>query len=71
MDIDKKNFNNIIKRYEEILRRKKINEETIKRWNKIIFLPSRKVPTKFKIKINHVKTEGLNQQKENENLLFY
>ena len=71
MDIDKKNFNNIIKRYEEILRRKKINEETIKRWNKIIFMPYRKVPTKFKIKINHVKTEELNQQKENENLLFY
>ena len=71
MDIDKKNFNNIIKRNEEILRRKKIDEDTIKKLNKIIFIPCRKVPKKYKIKINHIKTERQSLEKENENLLFY
>ena len=71
IDIDKRYFNNIIKRNEEILRREKINEDTTKKWNKNIIIPPRKVPKKYKIEKSHNKTEGQNQEKENEDLIFY
>ena len=55
MDNAKKIFNIRFKRSEELLRRKKINEDAIKKWNKIIYLPYKKVPIKYKILTNHPK----------------
>lgn len=71
MDTAKKIFNNRFKRNEEILRRKKINEDAIKKWNKIIFKPYQKVPIKYQIINKKTKKLLVNQENEIENLLFY
>ena len=72
MDIDKKLFNSRAKRNEEILRREKINENTINNLNKIIYKQKRKVPPNYKIYILPKKIiKDNNEEDENENLIFY
>ena len=71
MDNAKKIINNRFKRNEEILRRKIINEDTIKKWHKILFKPFKKVANNYQIKKTVKKRELPNQENENENLLFY
>ena len=48
-DIAKKIFNNKFKKNEELFRRKTINEEAIKKWNKIRFKPLKKVEGNYHI----------------------
>ena len=73
MDNAKKLFNNRFKRDEDKLRRKKINEKTIKKWNKILFKPIRKVVENHQMLSSSQKKQIKNQENVNEieNLLFY
>ena len=71
MDNAKKIINNRFKRNEEILRKKKINEDTIKKWYKILYKPFKKVAHDYKISVKTKKQKLQNQENENENLLFY
>ena len=69
-DIAKKIFNNKFKKNEEQLRRKKINEAAIKKWNKILFKPLKKVEMNYHIFKKTKKKEHF-QINEDEDLLFY
>ena len=73
MDNAKKLFNNRFKRDEDKLRRKKINEKTIKKWNKILFKPIRKVVENHQMLSSSQKKKIKNEENVNEieNLLFY
>lgn len=71
MDNTKKIMNNRAKKMEELLRRKKINEDAIRKWNKIIFMPYKKVPQKYHIIRNKKEMLILKKENEMENLLLY
>ena len=72
IDNVKKLFNNKSKKNEEIIRREKVKEKTIKKLNKFIYLPMKKVADKYKIytfKDNKIKKSE--KENEIENLLTY
>ena len=73
IDNAKKLFNNRNKKNEEILRREKVNENTVKKINKMVYLPRKKVIEKYQlINIHKVKKEKKeNEDNIKENLLFY
>ena len=71
MDNDKKICNNRFKRDEESLRRKRINEKTKKKWEKILFKPRRKVVDKVFSDTHKKQKQKQETVNEMENLLFY
>ena len=73
IDNAKKLFNNRNKKNEEILRREKVNENTIKKLSKMVYIPRKKVIEKYQlINIHKVKKEKKeNEDNIKENLLFY
>ena len=71
MDMAKRLFNNKFKRNEEILRRKMINEKTIKKFNKIIFKPIKKVPQIYKMFKKVKKEQVKTKVNEYEDLIYY
>ena len=72
IDIDKKLFNSKTKRNEELLRRQKVNENTIKNLNKIIYKQKRKVPPKYQIHNGQKKRIIINnEENEVEDMFFY
>lgn len=73
IDNAKKLFNNRNKKNEEILRREKVNENTVKKLSKLVYIPRKKVIEKYQlINIHKVKKEKKeNEDNIKENLLFY
>ena len=69
-DNAKKIFNNRFKKNEEILRREKIQTNTIKKLNKIRYKPFRKVVQNYQILKNTHKKEIQKLGNEDDNLLF-
>ena len=71
MDIAKKLFNSKYKRNEEILRREKINQNTIKNLNRIIYKPKRKVAQSHQVKDPHKKRKKIIPHENENDMIFY
>lgn len=72
IDNAKKLFNSRNKKSEEILRREKLKENTIKKLNKIIYLTRKKIMEKYKvINIHKIKRNKNGKDFIEENLLYY
>ena len=71
MDIAKKLFNSKYKRNEELLRREKINQNTIKNLNRIIYKPKRKVAQSHQVKDPHKKRKKIIPHENENDMIFY
>ena len=71
MDIAKKLFNSKYKRNEELLRREKINQNTINNLNRIIFRPKRKVAQNHQIIDPHKKIKKVIPHENENDMIFY
>ena len=72
IDGAKKLFNSRNKKSEEILRREKLKENTIKKLNKIIYLTRKKIMEKYKvINVRKIKRNKNGKDFIEENLLYY
>ena len=71
MDIAKKLFNSKYKRNEELLRREKINQNTIKNLNRIIYKPKRKVAQIHQVKDPHKKRKKIIPHENENDMIFY
>ena len=71
MDIAKKLFNSKYKRNEELLRREKINQSTIKNLNKIIYKPKRKVAQSHQVIDPHKKRKKIIPHENENDMIFY
>ena len=71
MDIAKKLFNSISKRNEELLRREKINQNTINNLNRIIYKPKRKVAQNHQVINPHKKRKKILPHENENDMIFY
>ena len=71
MDISKKLFNSKFKRNEELLRREKINQNTIKNLNRIIYKPKRKVAQSHQVIDPHKKRKKIIPHENENDMIFY
>ena len=71
MDIAKKLFNSKYKRNEELLRREKINQNTINNLNRIIYRPKRKVAQSHQILDPHKKIKKVIPHENENDMIFY
>ena len=71
MDMAKKMFNSQNKRNEELLRIEKINQNTIKNLNKMIYRPKRKVVQNYSLISNHKRVKKILSQENDNDMIFY
>mgnify|MGYP006873040930 CR=1 FL=1 len=71
MDIAKKLFNSISKRNEELLRREKINQNTINNLNRIIYKPKRKVAQNHQVINPHKRRKKILPHENENDMIFY